>query len=38
MVLLHCERKAGQYLFSSLLRAGAEYGPGPQHGCRPAAR
>jgi len=24
--LLHCERSAGQYLFSSLLRAGSEYG------------
>jgi heterotetrameric sarcosine oxidase gamma subunit len=24
--LLHCERSVGQYLFSSLLRAGAEYG------------
>jgi heterotetrameric sarcosine oxidase gamma subunit len=24
--LLHCERSAGQYLFTTLLRAGAEYG------------
>jgi hypothetical protein len=24
--LLHCERSAGQYLFGTLLRAGAEYG------------
>jgi sarcosine oxidase, subunit alpha len=34
--LLHCERSVGQYLFSSLLRAGAEYGLAVD-GFRPAA-
>lgn len=35
--LLHCERSVGRYLFSSLLRAGAEYGLAVD-GFRPAAR
>jgi heterotetrameric sarcosine oxidase gamma subunit len=34
--LLHCERSVGQYLFDSLLRAGAEYGLAVD-GFRPAA-
>ncbi len=35
--LLHCERSVGQYLFSSLLQAGAEYSLAVD-GFRPAAR
>jgi heterotetrameric sarcosine oxidase gamma subunit len=35
--LLHCERSVGQYLFTSLLRAGAEYGLAVD-GFRSAAR
>lgn len=35
--LLHCERSVGQYLFSALLQAGAEYGLAVD-GFRPAAR
>jgi hypothetical protein len=37
MRMLYCERSAGQYLFSSLLGAGAEYGLAVD-GFRPAAR